>query len=143
MRGLKKIMRQFGRVKENLRMALDRANVLSIAFCLLSVILFQGIGFYGQEVWAEGGYDFVWKRPELPQPWYFNWPSGVAVDSSGNVYVATSDRIQKFDSSGNFITKWGSLGSGDGQFYHPSGVAIDSSGNVYVADIAFKINILG
>ena len=66
----------------------------------------------------------------------FNYPYGVAVDSSGNVYVADTDnhRIQKFDSSGGFITKWGSYGSGDGQFDYPSGVAVDSSGNVYVAD---------
>ena len=33
-----------------------------------------------------------------------------------------------------FITKWGSLGSGDGQFGWPWGVAVDSSGNVYVTD---------
>ena len=66
----------------------------------------------------------------------FNAPSGVAVDSSGNVYVADTDnhRIQKFNSSGGFITKWGSSGSGDGQFNYPYGVAVDSSGNVYVAD---------
>ena len=33
---------------------------------------------------------------------------GIAVDSSGNVYVADTwnNRIQKFDSDGNFITKW-------------------------------------
>ena len=33
-----------------------------------------------------------------------------------------------------FITKWGSVGSEDGQFIYPIGVAVDSSGNVYVAD---------
>ncbi len=61
---------------------------------------------------------------------------GVAVDSLGNVYVADTDnnRIQKFNSTGIFITKWGSPGSGDGQFEHPRGVAVDSLGNVYVAD---------
>ena len=67
----------------------------------------------------------------------FRIPSGLAVDSSGNVYVADTgnDRIQKFDSNGKFITKWGSPGSGDGQFSVPYGIAIDSSsGNVYVAD---------
>ena len=42
------------------------------------------------------------------------------------------DRIQKFDSNGTFITKWGSEGSDDGQFDGPKGIAIDSSGNVYV-----------
>jgi len=67
----------------------------------------------------------------------FNNPHGVAVDSSGNVYVIEThpnDRIQKFSSDGTFITKWGSYGSGDGQFIYPYGVAVDSSGNVYVAD---------
>jgi streptogramin lyase len=63
-------------------------------------------------------------------------PYGVAVDSSGNIYVADSfnDRIQKFDSVGNFITKWGSGGEEEGQFFGAYGVAVDSSGNVYVAD---------
>ena len=42
--------------------------------------------------------------------------------------------IKKFDSDGNFITKWGSEGDGEGQFDIPEGIAIDSSGNVYVAD---------
>jgi len=52
------------------------------------------------------------------------------------VYVADTgnNRIQKFDSNGNFITKWGSEGDGDGQFNHPFGLAIDSSGYVYVVD---------
>ncbi len=66
----------------------------------------------------------------------FMEPSGVAVDSSGKVYVADkrNHRIQKFDSIGTYITQWGSYGSGDGQFWKPDGVAVGSSGNVYVAD---------
>jgi DNA-binding beta-propeller fold protein YncE len=38
-----------------------------------------------------------------------NVPTGLAVDSPGNIYVADSgnDCIQKFDSNGTFITKWG------------------------------------
>ena len=35
----------------------------------------------------------------------------------------------------NFITKWGSRGTEDGQFFHPGAVAVDSSDNVYVADV--------
>ena len=33
-----------------------------------------------------------------------------------------------------FVLKWGTAGSGDGQFYSPLGVAVDCSGNVYVTD---------
>jgi len=43
------------------------------------------------------------------------------VDSGGNVYVADTDnnQIQKFNASGEFITKWGSFGGDDGQFIYP------------------------
>ncbi|MGB9940270.1 PKD domain-containing protein [Methanosarcina sp.] len=67
----------------------------------------------------------------------FNSPNDIAVDSSDNVYVVDSGnhRIQKFDSNGNFITKWGSEGTGDGQFYNGlSGIGVDSSDNVYVVE---------
>src|SRR3972149_1227097 len=33
-----------------------------------------------------------------------------------------------------FVNKWGSAGSGDGQFNTPRAIAVDSSGNVYVVD---------
>jgi hypothetical protein len=34
-----------------------------------------------------------------------------------------------------FISKWGSLGTGDGQFNNPWEIAIDNSGNVFVTDM--------
>jgi len=68
----------------------------------------------------------------------FNFPQGVAVDGSGNVYVVDEDncRVQKFSADGSFLRAWGSRGDGDGQFWEPKSVAVDGSGNVYVTDTA-------
>lgn len=79
-------------------------------------------------------YERMW--PVLEQPWYFNRPRDIAVDGNGSVYVADTynHRVQKFTANGQLITKWGSYGSGDGQFDSPSGLTLDSSGNVYVVD---------
>ena len=65
-----------------------------------------------------------------------NTPYGVAVGSSGNVYVADmgNNRIQEFTSTGTYVTSWGNRGSGNGQFTNPYCVAVGNSGNVYVAD---------
>ena len=41
--------------------------------------------------------------------------------------------IQAADTYG-FVAKWGSAGTGDGQFQMPVGIATDAGGNVYVAD---------
>jgi tripartite motif-containing protein 71 len=50
------------------------------------------------------------------------------------VYIDDKSSIQKFHSNGNFITKWGSEGSGNGEFDYPQDIVVDSQGNVYVAD---------
>ncbi|WP_394326021.1 6-bladed beta-propeller [Methanosarcina horonobensis] len=36
-----------------------------------------------------------------------------------------NNRIQKFDDYGNFVTQWGSSGTGDGEFSNPQGIAVD------------------
>ena len=73
----------------------------------------------------------------------FRDPNGLAVDSSGNIYVADSgnNSIRKITSSGIVTTLAGSAGRGsaDGtgtaaSFNYPAGVALDASGNLYVAD---------
>ena len=45
-----------------------------------------------------------------------------------------NNRIQKFNSTGGFLLKWGSAGTGNDQFNSPSAVAVNSTGAVYVAD---------
>ncbi len=47
---------------------------------------------------------------------------------------SSNNRVQKFSPAGAFLSKFGSYGSGDGQFSYPYGIAIDSAGNIYVAD---------
>jgi tripartite motif-containing protein 71 len=56
------------------------------------------------------------------------------------VYVTDYDnnRVQKFDTNGNFITKWGDGGTNNIQFDDPQGIAVDSHGNVYVTDYSLN-----
>jgi sugar lactone lactonase YvrE len=85
---------------------------------------------------ASQSYRFERMWPTLQQPWYFVGPTYIALDKHGYVFVSDTwnHRIQKFSPDGVFITKWGGLGTGDGQFISPHGVAVDSSGFLYVAD---------
>jgi len=71
------------------------------------------------------------------------YPTSVAVDGSGNIYIADFNRIRKVDTSGTITTVAGdgtSDYSGDGgpavqaQLYYPTSVAVDGSGNIYIAD---------
>ncbi|MEA2448984.1 MAG: tripartite motif-containing protein 71 [Thermoleophilaceae bacterium] len=66
----------------------------------------------------------------------FQVPSGIAVDGAGNVYVSdqNGNRIEKFDSSGTFLTAWGGSGNGSGKFNGPAQVKVDPQGNVLVND---------
>jgi sugar lactone lactonase YvrE len=76
----------------------------------------------------------------------FYSPSGVAVDSSGNVYVAdTMNSTVRKITPGRVVTTLAGAGrtrgSADGagavaRFDQPFGVAVDSNGNVYVSDAA-------
>ena len=96
------------------------------------------------------------KTPIFDKSWeVVEKPRSIALDSKGFVCV-TADKIEslekkkflikkdydylyysyvyKFDSDGNFLAKWGTYGSGDGQFKNPEGITVDSKDHVYVAD---------
>ncbi len=77
----------------------------------------------------------------------FNWPAGVAVDRSGNVYVADSfgnNRVRRIDAATGIVRTVAGTGQkdfgGDGgpailaRLNSPTSVAVDATGNVYVLD---------
>jgi len=76
-----------------------------------------------------------------------NEPNDVVVAPNGDIYVGdghsgqggnadlnTVARIAKYDSRGNFIESWGSIGSEPGNFRTPHSLAFDSRGRLFVAD---------
>jgi sugar lactone lactonase YvrE len=74
-----------------------------------------------------------------------NNPRGLALDASGNLYIADTSnaRIRKVSTSGTITTVAGNGGwgySGDNgpatsaELYYPQGVAVDASGSLYIAD---------
>ena len=78
----------------------------------------------------------------------FNLPSYLAVDEPGNILVADqgNHRIQILDSAGVFLAKWGSFGTGDGQFSSPAGVfsapiGAGHNGEIYVSDASNRIQM--
>ncbi len=69
----------------------------------------------------------------------FNFPTHVAVDRQGRVYVSDTMnfRVQIFDSEYKFVDTIGSQGNRFGQFLKPKGLALDSYQNLYVVDSDF------
>ncbi len=110
---------------------------------LFSAILFvsggaeaaEGVTDYSKEKMkslSAGGYHFLTILASSGKGiGQYNSPFGIAVDVSGNVYVADTGnhRIQKFSSTGAFISALGPYGD---YVRNPTGVAVDASGNVYV-----------
>lgn len=79
-----------------------------------------------------------------------NAPQGVAVDSSGNLYIAdtANSRVRKV-TPGGAISTYAGTGTpgyaGDGglatsaQIYAPTSLAVDSAGNLYIADFGNNV----
>jgi len=74
--------------------------------------------------------------------YFFNAPNDVLVAPNGDIFVAdghnpsTDNRIVKFNSSGEYLLEWGSVGAEAGEFRVPHALAMDSQGRLFVADRA-------
>ena len=108
---------------------LDAGNnrIIKVSTGVVSVVLGGG------SVIGDGG---------APTNGQLGYPTGIAADSSGNLYIADqlNQRVRKV--SGGIITTFAGGGAslGDGgnpnaaQLLQPEAVAVDASGNVYIAD---------
>jgi hypothetical protein len=85
------------------------------------------------------------KTTGSPSTSYFNYPSGVALDTSGDLYIAdfSNNCIRKVTPSGTITTAFGSTSGSSGStngsgtsslFYEPNAIASDGNNNFYVAD---------
>lgn len=123
--------------------AVDRSGSLYVSDARHSIIRKlspAGTNWVVRAIFGEGISDHMPRREN-------HGSCGIAVDDSGNVYVADTFRsiIRKLTPAGtNWMTvtiagRAGHEGSADGtngaaRFYEPHGIATDKSGNVYVAD---------
>ncbi len=110
---------------------------------------------YGTTVTSPGSLSLMQFGYEDTVEGAFESPYGIALDSTGNIYVSDTgnNRIQEFDPGGNFMNMigWGvaggvgletcttgctlgTSGSGDGELNAPRGIMIDAAGNINIAD---------
>jgi sugar lactone lactonase YvrE len=148
----------------NARVTLPIVGLVLLVFCLPAASASAAVSFTRAWGWGvgDGAEQFETCTSACQQGLFgggageFYNPYGVAIDPSGNVYVAdvSNLRVQEFSSAGTFIKAWGwgvsdgadqfetctsacqagLAGGGPGQLFFPWGVAVDPSGNVYVTD---------
>jgi DNA-binding beta-propeller fold protein YncE len=118
---------------ENLLYVLSRGSETPAFFPCKRVTVFT----IDEELVREFGHKVPPEEADASAPdGSFMWPTSVALDKSGNAYVADEwlNRITAFDKNGRCIGKWGTPGDGDGEINCPSGLAFDSEDNLYLVD---------
>jgi DNA-binding beta-propeller fold protein YncE len=85
-----------------------------------------------QHLDRNGGYLNEWRMPD----WKIGKPVGLTVGPDGNLYVPDThyQRIMVFSPTGKLLRRWGSAGTGPGQFIYPTDIAFDAKGNIFVSE---------
>lgn len=85
---------------------------------------------YGATYASSGNLDGQFSRPLAMAA---DAPGGVP---SGDVWIVDklNNRVEKFNSKGQFVSKFGGFGTGSGQFNEPRAITVDGEGNLWVAD---------
>lgn len=80
----------------------------------------------------DGEFETSWRTPESEA----GKPTGITVDAGGRVLVADSHyhRVLIYDRDGNEQARFGSAGTGPGQFDLVARAVVDNSGNLYVSE---------
>ena len=110
-------------------------KIIPVVF-LVTLILMPALAL------SEETYKFERMWPALQQPWYFESPRDVSVDSKGYILVADTggNRIVKLTSDGFFVAEWRGSSSDDGHFQYPIASASESQSAYFISggDISFS-----
>ena len=55
-------------------------------------------------------------------PFEYKYPTGIATDGEGNVYLASAHKVKKFNRQGELVKSVGEKGGNIGEFNYPWGV---------------------
>ena len=74
--------------------------------------------------------------PGQLRPGQLVYPSGVAIDDLGRIYVSSwgGGHVLVFDEEGQVLARWGKYGFREGEVTATNGVLLDGLGNVYIAE---------
>jgi DNA-binding beta-propeller fold protein YncE len=77
----------------------------------------------------------VGNHPETPLQ-SLSLPLGIALDRQGSIFTINigHGRVVNLDRDGHFLSAFGKLGDGFGEFARPKGIAIDDHDRIYVVD---------
>ncbi len=92
-----------------------------------------------QKLDASGNFLMAWGTSGTENGQFF-MPVAIVLDDAGRLYIADmTDRIQVFNTDGQYLGQWTEPGMGYPPFSPLSGLAIDRKGDIYVTDIAIYV----